>query len=86
MGSFFLNSIVFIPNPAKCRNDDTFILFLSQNRDGTEMLYIEFFGSILFEHLEQNYADFIQRIEDNYFEKEDIETLKQALKEMDGKL
>ena len=44
------------------------------------------YESILFEHLEQNYADFIQRIEDNYFEKEDIETLKQALKEMDGKL
>ena len=44
------------------------------------------YESILFEHLEQNYADFIQRIEDNYFEKEDIETLKKALTEMDGKL
>ncbi len=40
----------------------------------------------LFEHLEQHYPDFIARIEDNYFEKEDIEDLKKALQEMDGKL
>ncbi len=44
------------------------------------------YENILFEHLEQNYSDFIQRIEDNFFEKEDIETLKKALTEMDGKL
>ena len=39
----------------------------------------------LFEHMEQHYQDFIDRIEQNYFEKEDIETLKKALKEMEGK-
>ena len=43
------------------------------------------YEAALFEHLEQNYQDFIQRIEDNFFEKEDIETLKKALKEMEGK-
>ncbi len=44
------------------------------------------YESLLFEHLEQNYPDFIARIEDNFFEKEDIEDLKKALQEMDGKL
>jgi F-type H+-transporting ATPase subunit alpha len=43
------------------------------------------YESALFEHMEQNYQDFIDRIEQNYFEKEDIETLKKALKEMEGK-
>ena len=44
------------------------------------------YETILFEHLEQNYQEFIDRIEDNFFEKEDIETLKKALKEMEGKI
>ena len=44
------------------------------------------YESLLFEHLEQHYPDFIARIEDNFFEKEDIEDLKKALQEMDGKL
>ena len=44
------------------------------------------YESILFEHMEQNHADFIERIEKNFFEKEDIETLKTALKEMEGKI
>ncbi|MBO7449595.1 MAG: F0F1 ATP synthase subunit alpha [Clostridiales bacterium] len=44
------------------------------------------YEAMLFEHMEQNHADFIQRIEQNYFEKEDIETLKTALKEMEGKI
>ena len=44
------------------------------------------YEALLFEHMEQNHADFIQRIEQNYFEKEDIETLKTALKEMEGKI
>ena len=44
------------------------------------------YEAILFEHLEQNYQEFIDRIENNFFEKEDIETLKKALKEMEGKI
>lgn len=44
------------------------------------------YETILFEHLEQNYQEFIDRIEGNFFEKEDIETLKKALKEMEGKI
>ena len=43
------------------------------------------YEAALFEHMEQHYQDFIDRIEQNYFEKEDIETLKKALKEMEGK-
>ncbi len=44
------------------------------------------YEALLFEHMEQNHADFIERIEQNFFEKEDIETLKTALKEMEGKI
>ncbi|SEW38613.1 ATP synthase F1 subcomplex alpha subunit [Ruminococcaceae bacterium KH2T8] len=43
------------------------------------------YEAALFEHMEQHYQDFIDRIEQNFFEKEDIETLKKALKEMEGK-
>ena len=44
------------------------------------------YEALLFDHMEQNHQEFLDRIEQNYFEKEDIETLKTALKEMEGKL